>query len=191
MKIPADHWRTHFVEFHPAGDAGRINQTFFKIKGRPYESDYYDIYFNRQQLKRVWQAELELIPLLEAARLVFDQTKDSLSAQMARAEGTPDLALRWYCYHLIGVKGDGVTHLMDMTGTRPPSRVQEPILFDRPPPDIDIRGNVAVLIDRYTKQVVGENLMVTSAQIPFAVSFILALDDSARGVPPNTVTNAS
>jgi len=191
MRIPADQWRTHFVEFHPAGDAGRINQTFLKIKGRPHESDYYDIHLNREQLKRVWSDELESIPLLEAARLVFDQTKDSTSAQMARAEGSNDLALRWYCYQLIGVKGDGVTRLMEMTGTRPPSRIQEPIRFDRPPPDLEIRGDAAVLVDRYSKQVVADNLMVRSARIPYAVSFISRLDGAVRGVPPNNVVNAS
>jgi hypothetical protein len=122
---------------------------------------------------------------------VFDQTKDSTSAQMARAEGTNDLALRCYCYQLIGVKGDGVTHLMEMTGTRPPSRVQEPMQFDRPPPDLEIRGDAAVLVDRSTKQVVADNLMVPSTRIPFSVSFILGLDANVRGVPPNTVVNAS
>jgi hypothetical protein len=191
MRIPADQWRTHFVEFHPARDVG-INQTFLKIKGRPYETtDYYDIHLNREQLKRVWRDELELIPLLEAARLVFDQTKDSTSAQLARAEGTNDLALRWYCYQLIGVKGDGVTRLLEMTGTRPPCRVQEPIQFDRPPPDLEIRGGAAVLVDRYTNKVVADNLMVPSARIPFAVSFIVGLDGNVRGIPPNTVVNAS
>jgi hypothetical protein len=134
---------------------------------------------------------METIPLLEAARMVFDQTKDSLSAQMARAEGSNDLALRWYCYMLIGVKGDGVTRLMEMTGRRPPSRIQEPIEFDRPPPDLEIRGDVAVLVDRISKQVVAENLMVPKASIPYAVSFILGLDGTGRGVPPNTVVNAS
>jgi len=108
----------------------------------------------------------EFLPLLEAARVVFDQTKDSISAQMARAEGSNDLALRWYCYMLIGVKGDGVTHLMEMTGKRPPSRVQEPITYDRPPPDLEIRGDAAVLVDRISKQVVAENLMVPRQAFP-------------------------
>jgi hypothetical protein len=133
----------------------------------------------------------KFIPLLEAARLVFDQTKDSTCAQMARAEGSNDLALRWYCNTLIGVRGDGVTRLMELTGTRPPSRVQEPIKYDRPPPDLEIQGDAAVLTDRYSKQVVVDNLMVPSASVPFAVSFILGLDGAVRGVPPNNVVNAS
>jgi len=133
----------------------------------------------------------EFLPLLEAARVVFDQTKDSISAQMARAEGSNDLALRWYCYMLIGVKGDGVTHLMEMTGKRPPSRIQEPIPYDRPPPDLEIRGDVAILVDRNSKQVVAEDLMVPRASIPNAVSFILGLDGAVRGVLPNSIVNAS
>jgi hypothetical protein len=177
IRIPADHWRTHFLEFHPARGAG-INQTFLKVKGRPYESEYYDVHLNREQLKRVWSDKLDMVPLLEAARLVFDQTRDSISAQMARAEGTDDLALRWYCYRLIGVMGDGATHLMDMTGTRPPSRIQERIKFDRPPPDLEIRSDRAVLVDRHTNQTFADNLMVPAARIPFAVSFILGLDEN-------------
>ena len=133
----------------------------------------------------------EFLSFLEAARVVFDQTKDTISAEMARAEGSNDLALRWYCYMLIGVKGDGVTHLMEMTGKRPPSRVQEPIKYDRPPPDLEIRGDVAVLVDRNSKQVFAENLMVPRASIPNSVSFILGLDASVRGEPPNTIINAS
>ena len=131
------------------------------------------------------------IPLLEAARIVFDQTKDSLSAQMARGEGSNDLALRWYCYMLVGVKGDGVTRLTEMTGTRPPSRIRESIRFDRPPPDLEIRGDTVVLVDRISKRVVAETLMVPKANIPNAVSFILGIDGTVRGVPPNTVINIS
>jgi hypothetical protein len=131
------------------------------------------------------------IPLLEAARTVFDQTKDSTCAEMARAEGSTKLALGWYCYMLIGVKGDGVTRLMELTGTRPPSRVQELIKFDRPPPDLEIRGDVAILVDRASKRVIAENLTVAKASVPSAVSFILGLDAVGRGVPPNVIVNVS
>jgi hypothetical protein len=79
---------------------------------------------------------------------------------------------------------------MEMTGTRPPSRIQEPIPYDKPPPDLEIRADIAVLVDRYTKQVVAENLMVPSANIPNAVSFISGLDQSPRG-QSNIVVNAS
>jgi len=130
--IPGDRWTTHFLEYHPAPTGG-INQTFLKAKARPFESDFYDVYLNREQLRHIWHDRLELIPLLEAARIVFDRTKDTVSAGMARAEGGNDAALRWYCYMLIGVKGDGVTRLMELSGTRPPSRVREPFPFDRPP----------------------------------------------------------
>jgi len=132
----------------------------------------------------------EHIPLLEAARIVFDQTKDSTMAEMARRDGSTKLALEWYCRALICVQGDGTTHLMEMTGTRPPSRVQEPIPYDKPPPDLEVRDDIAVLVDRYSKQVVAENLMVPSANIPYAVSFILGLDQSPRG-PSNIIVNAS
>jgi hypothetical protein len=33
----------------------------------------------------VWHDQLNFVPLLEAARIVFDQTKDGISAGMARA----------------------------------------------------------------------------------------------------------
>jgi hypothetical protein len=188
--IPADGWSTHFLEHHPAPKDG-INQTFLKVKVRPYESAYYDVYLNREQLRRVWQDRLDFVPLLDAARIVFDETKDTMSAGMARAEGDNDAALRWYCYMLIGVKGDGVTRLMELSGTRPPSRVREHIGYDRPPPRLEIRNGVAVLVESTSRRVVAEDLMVPASSIPGAVSFISGLDGVARGVPPNTIINAS
>jgi hypothetical protein len=110
-----------------------------------------------------------------------------MSAGMARAEGNDDAALRWYCYMLVGVKGDGVTRLMELTGTRPPSRVREPIPFDRPPPHLEIHNGVA---DLPSRRVVAENLMVPASSIAGAVSFVIGLDGNARGVPPNTIVNA-
>jgi hypothetical protein len=188
--IPADHWRTHLLEYHPAPDGG-INQTFLKVKARPYESEYYDVHLNREQLRRVWHDQLYFVPLLEAARIVFDQTKDSISAGMARAAGDNEAALRWYCNMLIGVRGDGVTRLMDLSGTCPPSRVQERIAYDRPPPHLEIRNGAAVLVDLPSRRVVADNLMVPVSSIPGAVSFISGLDGAVRGVPPNAVVNAS
>jgi hypothetical protein len=52
--IPADQWRTHYLDNRPADGPGRINQTFFRPRGRPYESTYYDVHLNRSQLKRAW-----------------------------------------------------------------------------------------------------------------------------------------
>jgi hypothetical protein len=144
----------------------------------------------RGQQQPQQQETPKYIPLLEAARIVFDQTKDSVSAEMARREGSTARALEWYCRALTCAQGDGATHLMEMTGTRPPSRVQEPIPYNRPPPDLEVRGDLAVLVDRYTKQVVAENLMVPSANIPNAVSFILGLDQSPRG-QSNIIVNSS
>ena len=90
---------------------------------------------------------------------------------------------------LIGVKGDGVTRLVELSGTRPPSRVREPIPFDRPPPHLEIRQLAAVLVDLPDRRVVAENLMVPVSSIDVAVSFILGLDNSAR-VPPGAIPNA-
>ena len=146
---------------------------------------------NKEELRRVWRDRLDFVPILKAARIVFDQTKDSVSAGMARAEGDNDAALRWYCYMLIGVKGDGMTHLMELSGTRPPSRVQEQIPYDRPPPHLEIRNGAVVLVDLPSHRVVAENLMVPVSSIPGAVSFISGLDGAARGGSPNTIVNAN
>jgi hypothetical protein len=80
---------------------------------------------------------------------------------------------------------------MELSGTRPPSRVREPIPFDRPPPHLEIREGTAVLLDLPSRRVVAENLMVPVSSIAGAVSFVTGLDGSARGIPPNTIVNAS
>jgi hypothetical protein len=83
------------------------------------------------------------------------------------------------------VKGDGVTRLVEFSGTRPPSRVGEPIPFDRPPRHLEIGQLAAVLVDLPGRRVVAENLMVPVSNIDVAVSFILGLDNRAqRGAEP-------
>jgi hypothetical protein len=73
-KIPADQWSTHYLDHRPADSPGRINQTFFRPKSRPYESTYYDVHLNRNQLERAWPglsdtASLDRIPCTELLRI--------------------------------------------------------------------------------------------------------------------------
>jgi nucleoside phosphorylase len=58
--ISGDHWNSHFLEYHSAPTGG-INQTFLKVSTRPYESDYYDVHLNREQLRRVWHDRLDFV----------------------------------------------------------------------------------------------------------------------------------
>jgi hypothetical protein len=53
LRVPGAIWRTHRIEFHPHGGVDRrINQTFLKRGSETHT--YYDIRFNRAQLKRIW-----------------------------------------------------------------------------------------------------------------------------------------
>src|SRR6266851_4865588 len=61
----------------------------------------------RDQQQPQQQETPKYIPLLDAARMVFDQTKDSVSAEMARREGSTTLALEWYC-RALGFRLDSV-----------------------------------------------------------------------------------
>ncbi len=69
-KIPADQWATHYLDNRPADSPGRINQTYFRPRSRPYESTYYDVHLNRGQLKRVWPGLWESPPSLVDAESI-------------------------------------------------------------------------------------------------------------------------
>jgi hypothetical protein len=83
-KIPADNWATHFLDHRPADSPGRISQTYFRPRSRPYESTYYDVHLNREQLERAWpglwqQTSLDRIPCTELMKMATDRGWDFTS----------------------------------------------------------------------------------------------------------------
>jgi hypothetical protein len=54
MKIPGQMWRSHYLAALPRGsDPNLKNQTFVKTNARQ-ETIYYDLYLNREQIRKVW-----------------------------------------------------------------------------------------------------------------------------------------
>jgi len=108
----------------------------------------------------------DFIPLLEAATRAYEQTRNDRIASFAVAnDATPDGILRWYCYALVIPRDNGP--LMQLFGTRPPSRVQEQITFQKwyalnvRPPDVYVMENGRDLFS---------DLSVRTADLPAAVS---------------------
>ena len=79
--IPADQWKTHYLVNMPADGPGRINQTFFRPKARPYESTYYDVHLNRSQVERAWPGlwSNDRVPCSELIRLATNEGWDFTS----------------------------------------------------------------------------------------------------------------
>jgi hypothetical protein len=104
-KIPADQWATHYLDYRSADFPGRINQTYFRPKSRAYESTYYDVHLNRDQLERawpsLWQTTLNRIPITELMKIATSRgwdfsshdTLHLLDLQKAIRQGASDSRL--------------------------------------------------------------------------------------------------
>lgn len=167
--IPADQWKTHYLINLPADGPGRINQTYFRPRARPYESTYYDVHFNRAQLSRAWPNIWDRVPLMEAARRAYEQTKDrEVSIFPYALSKSDDDILTWYC-NAMTISHEGKPPLIKLYGNQPPSRIIEPIevqLFNRY--DFEVDGGSIILKER-NGRFRFENLSVDPAELEEAI----------------------
>jgi hypothetical protein len=127
--LPVEIWKCHHLEFCPKNDEHRWqNQTFIQTNARS-ETIYYDAHLNERQIEQVWPDLLkdEMLPLMEAAAQAYEQTRENPAALMAEASAnTNDDIITWYCCAM-AAPGDHKTPSVSIWGTRPPSRLSEPI----------------------------------------------------------------
>jgi hypothetical protein len=166
-KIPADIWRTHYLDYYPAPPEG-INQTFLKSKAR-HESTYYDVHLNRSQIDRAWPGLWNSIPLLEAATRAYEQTRDREVSifPFALADSNDDI-LTWYC-RAMTISHNGKPALITLRGNQPPSLIIEPIetqLFNRY--DFEVERNAIILKERHGRLRI-ENLSVDPLELDGAI----------------------
>ena len=100
--------------YHPrTGDS--INQTFFRPKGRSYESTYYDIHLNQAQIERVWPKLNDKLLILEAARIAFETAEEIGIEDLVSSDSqTPAEKLS---YHVNAF----LVRDLPLSGCRPPS----------------------------------------------------------------------
>jgi hypothetical protein len=108
-KIPSEQWAAHYLDNRPADGPGRINQTFFRPRSRPYESTYYDVHLNRAQVESAWpdaaknetfysRAEIdEMLAAMRRISVLVNQTA------VAARDSAQELMNQWA--HILDKKG--------------------------------------------------------------------------------------
>lgn len=171
MKIPATHWRTHYIKRIADVVPGRINQTYMKSKGR-HESSYYDVCLSRSELLQYWPSLWDPISLYRAASLAYSETRGSVISDMAEVRS--DSPLYWYVFHFF------VVSQIPVHGRRKFSskREQVPTIKGYQP---QIRGDEIILKDIYGDKD-WEALTVDPADL---VKDFESLRKTASEVPPS------
>jgi hypothetical protein len=118
------------------------------------------------------------IPLLEAANQVYEATRDTTAAEMARGEGDSNDTLIWYCIVMCMDRTGG--SWVKLSGTKPPSRVREQINIERPMGAFRMKDGSLVLTGIHDDTIIGADLMVEPDGIQHAISMMLGLESDLQ-----------